>query len=216
MTDSRAGNLMSIGTITIADGLLILATFLGPILAVQVQKWLERSREVSERKQHIFYTLMATRAVRAASNEHVQALNLIELVFRNRSERPVRDAWAIYFDFLLQRTQMETPAEVKAWNEKATDLLVTLLSAMAMALHYDFDEVKLKRGAYHPQAHQDELSARKLIRTGLINVLKGDQAVPMKVIVSEDAIKVQQDLQSALLRVLSGQTPLMVRDFKEP
>src|ERR1700741_2114489 len=56
--------------ITIADWLLIAVTFTGPIVAVQVQKWVERIREKRNRKHWIFHTLMATRAIRAGSNEH--------------------------------------------------------------------------------------------------------------------------------------------------
>lgn len=92
-------------TITIADCLLIAVTFIGPVAAVQVQKWVERARERRNRRLSIFQTLMATRAIRAGSNEHVQALNLIELFFDDKSEKEkaVRNPWALYFDFLAQR-----------------------------------------------------------------------------------------------------------------
>jgi hypothetical protein len=124
---------MDARTITIADWLLISVTFIGPIAAVQVQKWIERAKEEKNRKLWIFHTLMATRAVRAGSNEHVQALNLIDLAFRKKPEKNVRDAWALYFDFLAQVAPKEE-AQAKAWNEKGVDLLVDLLSAIAITL----------------------------------------------------------------------------------
>ena len=60
--------------------LLIVSTILGPVLAVQAQKWVERARERKNRKAWIFHTLMATRGNRTDVN-HVQALNMIELGF---------------------------------------------------------------------------------------------------------------------------------------
>lgn len=82
---------------TISDTLLVLATFCGPIAAVQAQKWIERTREQRGRRLWIFQTLMATRAIRAGSNEHVQALNLIDVFFNGKSsrDRAVRDAWLV-------------------------------------------------------------------------------------------------------------------------
>jgi hypothetical protein len=86
------------------DLLLIMVTFIGPVAAVQAQKWTERVRETRERKFRVFQTLMMTRAQRAASIEHVQALNLIDLYFdgKGKDDKAVREAWAVYFDHLNQ------------------------------------------------------------------------------------------------------------------
>ena len=80
---------------TIADALLILAAIVGPIAAVQAQKWIERAREVRTRKLNIFHTLMATRGLRWASLDHVQALNSIDLFFNSKSskDKSVIVAW---------------------------------------------------------------------------------------------------------------------------
>ena len=48
------------------DSLIIGATILGPILAVQAQKAIERFRERRGRKLWVFHTLMGTRAARLA------------------------------------------------------------------------------------------------------------------------------------------------------
>ena len=64
----------------VTDYLIIAATILGPILAVQIQKYLEGWRESSNRKVTIFKALMVTRAARLTS-EQVQALNLIDVEF---------------------------------------------------------------------------------------------------------------------------------------
>ena len=81
------------------DILLIMVTFIGPVAAVQAQKWIERSREKGDRKLRVFQTLTMTRAARAASIEHVQALNLIDLYFdgKGKDDKAVREAWASLF-----------------------------------------------------------------------------------------------------------------------
>ncbi|MFD0936772.1 DUF6680 family protein [Methylobacterium trifolii] len=158
---------------------VIVATLLGPILAVQAQKWIERLNEKKNKRQTLFQVLMATRAVRAGSMEHVQALNLIELFFSGRGtkEKAVRTAWAEYFDELKQQAQNTPAAPVRA--ESAENLLVELLHAMSQALGYDFDKVQIKRGAYYPQLHHDEALARQIIRDGMVRVATGHAALPV-------------------------------------
>ncbi|WP_158921126.1 DUF6680 family protein [Acidisphaera sp. S103] len=192
----------------ISDVLLILATFCGPIAAVQSQKWIERAREQRARRLSIFETLMATRAIRAGSNEHVQALNLIEVFFNGKSakEKAVRDAWLIYLDFFNQHVPVGED-NARAHNEKGVDFLVTLLEAIAKTLGYDFNKVQLKRGGYYPRGHAEEKSAHAAIRDNLVRVLTGVQPVNMAVVslpVSEESLKNQKLLQEALLKTLSG------------
>ena len=70
----------------------IIAIILGPILAVQVQKFIERLAQRKEEKRRLFITLMSTRG-RFTSLEHVQALNLIDVVFSDSKDKPVTEAW---------------------------------------------------------------------------------------------------------------------------
>ena len=62
------------------------ATLLGPVLAVQAQKWLERGRAIKERRLTIFRTLMATRAA-MLSPSHVEALNAVPVDFYGGSNK---------------------------------------------------------------------------------------------------------------------------------
>ena len=119
---------------TISDGLLIAATIAGPVLAIQAQKFIERAGEKRRRKSHIFYTLMSTRATRIA-NEHVQALNAIELEFnrgwfRNRSkEKSVIDAWRLHRDNLNQPCDENDATAQKAWVDHSEAPLSSLCTA---------------------------------------------------------------------------------------
>ena len=166
--------------VTISDTFIILATILGPIIAVQLQKFIEWTSERRNRRDILFKTLMATRAVRAGSLDHVQALNMIDLYFDGKSqkEKNVRNAWKMYFDQLERRLDPNAP-DVSAQIEKAVDLLVDLLHAMSEALGYDFDKVQIKRGAYYPQGHHDDATARQIIRDGMVRVALGQAALPV-------------------------------------
>jgi hypothetical protein len=62
------------------DVAIVVATLLGPILAVQAQKWLERDRVVRDRRLQVFRTLMTTRAMNL-SPAHVEALNAVPVEF---------------------------------------------------------------------------------------------------------------------------------------
>jgi hypothetical protein len=204
-------------TITIADWLLILVTFAGPIVAVQVQKWVERIREERFRRLTIFQTLMATRAMRASSSDHVQALNLIDVFFNGKSkkERDVRDAWVTYLDFFNQRTPTDDKGAT-AHNEKGVDLLTNLLAKIGHTLGYHFNAVQLKRGGYYPQGHADEANASALIRQNLVKVLTGTQHLKMDVAsfpatISEEDMQSQLKLRAEMTALLSGDKPLRVK-----
>ena len=81
---------------SIADWLMILAVLLSPVIAVQVQKGIEKWREGRNRKLLIFKTLMATRGSRL-SPAYVEALNMIDLEFNTKKtkEKKVLNAWKV-------------------------------------------------------------------------------------------------------------------------
>ena len=203
------------------DVLLIMVTFIGPVAAVQAQKWIERSREKRDRRFRVFQTLMMTRAARAASIEHVQALNLIDLYFdgKGKDDKAIREAWAVYFDHLNKPIVGAPEVQQKAHDEKSVELVTSLLKAISRSLGYDFGEVQLKRGAYFPQGHADDNLARIIIRDSLVKILSGERAIPMSVVhfpVSEEALAAQKQVQDALLKTLSGEVPLKIIPEQSP
>jgi hypothetical protein len=79
----------------IALGVLtVVAIVCGPIIALQIQRKLDREREALNRKLWVFKTLMSFRAT-ALAPAFVQALNLIDVEFsgHNDKEKAVRNAW---------------------------------------------------------------------------------------------------------------------------
>jgi hypothetical protein len=204
--------------ITISDWLLAIATVIGPIAAVQAQKWVERGRETRKNRLQIFHSLMATRAAGIGSAEHVQALNLIELRFNRESQkdRAVRNAWESYLDHLNQVIDNYSPEQMKVHASKSVDFLVRLLASMAQSLGYEFNDVQLKRGGYYPRGYADQNNNNALIQQGLVRVLRDGVPFPMAVKefpITAEARMAHEQVQTALFKTLSGETPLKVANI---
>jgi len=171
-----------------SDWAIVFATLIGPVLAVQAQKWVERWRERKARKFSVFSTLMSTRAARL-SPEHVRGLNAIDLVFfgtrrvginwRSRSEQNVLDKWKEYLDDLTE------PWDQNANNEarlvRRGDLFIGLLEAIAADVGYQFDRVHLSKGGYYPFAHGNEVAEQQQLRQLAIEVFSGRRNMKMDV-----------------------------------
>lgn len=197
----------------------IIATLLGPILAVQAQKYVELSRARHGHKTWVFQTLMATRGA-VISPDHVRALNMIDVVFygkkvlgferRTRTETVVLDCWHEYLDHL---TRSIDEHNFVRWGERREDLLVRLLEAMAADVGYRFDRVQLKNGGYSPQAHGNLEQEQTRLRSLAIQVLSGEQPVKMHVEslpIDPAFAQAQQDLHIKLNEALNGKGALSV------
>ena len=181
------------------EWLTIIATLLGPILAVQAQKIVEASRAKRAERDWVFRTLMATRAARL-SPEHVRALNMIDMAFYGTKfwglhyQRPASKAvsrnWKAYFDSLSMDLTGFTPDQHQRLLETRDDKFTDLLASMAVAQNYDFDKVHLKRNMYSPQLHADIDSDQRIIREGLARVLSGQSTIKMDVVNFPEAAQV--------------------------
>jgi hypothetical protein len=161
----------------ISDWIMILAVLLGPIIAVQLTRYLDNKKELTQRKLDLFRTPMSTRAYNI-SWDHVSALNRIDVEFNNKvaKEKEVLNSWKSYLDLLNDKNL--TPEN---WNSKRIDLFVDLLHKMALVLNYDFDKTHIKNSAYSPIAHGNSEQEINEIRAGLIKILKGELAIPIQV-----------------------------------
>ena len=201
----------------IADWLMIIAVLLAPLVAVQVQKALERYREDRTRKLNVFKTLMATRAA-TVSPQHVQALNMIDLEFHAEKYKGTTDAWKTYLDHLGHYPK-DDEKQQPAWGERRVDLLSKLLREMGKSLGYVFDEVHIKRGIYAPEAHAQFETEEQLIRNGLVRLLHGQSHLKMDVTsfpVSEEAVKEQKALREGFKELIDGKRKLEVSVTKAP
>lgn len=165
-------------TVKFTDVAIVCATLLGPVLAVQAQKYLERRRSVDERRHAIFRALMATRATRLSS-QYVEALNAVPVEFYGKDPRltQINESWKLYLDHHdQQRIQAGD-----AWVMKHEDLFLDLLHKISRFLGYSFSLTQLRSDVYLPQAHTDLEVDQAVIRKGLVSLFNGESALPLAV-----------------------------------
>ncbi|WP_296650411.1 DUF6680 family protein [Paraburkholderia sp.] len=130
---------------------VVLATFFGPIAALLITFARDARTQKYNRRFWVFRTLMATRRI-GISNDHVNALNLIEVDFYKCKN--VEAAWKSYLGHLNDVRAQEDQA---AWGETKERRLAELLFEMAKVLKFDMPALDLFKGGYAPQgwAHKE-------------------------------------------------------------
>ncbi len=161
------------------DTLTLVALFAGPALAVAIQLWFERRRELRRSKFDVLSTLMAFRR-RPIHTESVEALNRTPLVFHG-DEDVLAKHGSLHTHMEYERTLPQ--AEKASAYEKRQDLLVELLSAMADAMGYRFSHSLLKTQAYLPQGYLDEETYTAQTRQLVTALLEGK--TPLPVVITE-------------------------------
>ena len=168
------------------DWITIAAVILGPIFAVQTQRFLESRRDRRARRLAVFHTLMATRAgTGRLSRPHVEALNQIDIEFygvrlpalgqfQTPREKGVTNSWHVYSDHLNNQYPEN---ESSRWYEDSDKLLAKLLFELSRALGYDFDEVQLRRNVYSPIAQRKQELQDITIRDALEKLLTQQTAL---------------------------------------
>ncbi|MGL5164281.1 MAG: DUF6680 family protein [Afipia sp.] len=162
----------SVALLKVSDWVIAGATLLGPILAIQAQKWIERSREAKDRKLAIFRTLMATRAANL-SPAHVEALNAVPIEFY--SDKGVMDEWETYF------THLSSGVVNDVWVATRLDLFIKLLVTIGRRVGYKFNVAQMHR-IYSPSAYEKIEQDNDAIRRGAAALLRGETALPLKIL----------------------------------
>lgn len=202
--------------ITMSDWLMMLAVIIGPILAVQIQKIIDRRIEARNQKLKVFRDLMTTRASILAF-QHVSALNMVGLEFNGRRYTKVINAWKTYLDHLNSYPDDGDESMQKIWIEKRTDQLSDLLYEMGESLGVEFDKVHIKKAGYVPKAYTDQENENKYIRSQLVDVFLGRKSIPMSVVYfpsDDDALKTQKELHSLMKEHFEGKRsiPITIED----
>lgn len=176
---------------------VVFATLMGPVLAVQAQKWVESRRAARDRKERVFEVLMATRNA-FMSVEHVQALNMIEVTFygrgpgkRKATEDAVLDQWRYYLSFLTEVGVATQPlAQGESYQnpqphqfQRRDELFVDLLASIASDLGYHYDKATLKpTGGYSPWSHAHAAESRARLIDSANDLLSGRRSVAVRVV----------------------------------
>lgn len=157
------------------DWLILLATLVAPLFAVQVTQFLDRKRQQRDEQLRVFKTLMATRAANL-DPRHVEALNMIDVVFHSNEkvQLEIRRLWKQYLDHLSDKAYPKD-----SWGSRRVELLVELLHAMAVYLGFDFDKTHIKNQCYYPEGYGNLEDEQGVIRRSLAEILSGKRPLPM-------------------------------------
>ncbi|MCW8194800.1 hypothetical protein F6455_08375 [Proteobacteria bacterium 005FR1] len=170
----------------VLEVLTLIAIILGPIVAVQVSQYLERNRQRRASREQVFKTLMRTRASRL-SPARIEALNMIDVEFHGsgKQDKAVVDAWKLYMNSLQDCSASSGPGQ-------RNDLYLELLCKMGCSLGYRMDKTHIGSTCYLPQAHADLEGEERLIRSGLLGLLRGELAVPIQLIPTGEPVEAAQ------------------------
>lgn len=204
-----AGEIVADWAFKVSDVAIVAATLVGPVLAVQAQKWLERGRGIQDRRIAIFRALMATRAARLAP-AHVEAINAVPVEFYGHKPKlkAIVDDWHTYLDVLANREL--SPDVVGIERQRA---FLDMLHKMSTYLGYSFSRSELEKDVYYPEGHKVIEDDADTIRRGIAALLRGEIALPMAVKefpYDEDAGAEQEAMRKLLTEWLAGQRSVKV------
>lgn len=151
------------------------------------------------------------------SNEHVTALNLIDIEFAKAQYDGVKTASKTYLDHLNnyprgdEKTKPALQQQRVLWLEKRVDLLAQLLVEMVRSLGYSFDTVYVKRSIYAPEAHAEYEDETTMLRRGFLRVLVGDISLPMKI----TDFPQDEEMRKLQIEYFEGKRPLPVKIVEE-
>jgi hypothetical protein len=154
----------------------IVAIALSPLIALEVEKWLDDRRAHRDRKLELFRRLMTSRATDIAPL-HVEALNAIEVEFyaKDGPDKKVLDAWRIYINHV--NSPMGEGDALARWVDKRKELLVDLIYAIGQNLRYDIDKVTIKNNAYYPRGHWEVETEQHALRKAALKVFSGQAPI---------------------------------------
>lgn len=138
------------------DWITVVAIIVGPILALFSQRLLDGLREKKQRRVNLYLTIMSLRAT-FANAEAVKAHNSIDVVFGDRKDKPIRDAWAAVLQHAnTQRPDWNTAREAaQAWDARLLDLRVDLYQLLGAAVGFNHTVDYIKTHFYYPLYHAD-------------------------------------------------------------
>lgn len=143
----------------------------GPVFALFSQRALDWFRERADGKKKLYFTLMKTRAV-FFSDEHVQALNSIDVIFAK--EKSIRDLWKKCL------VHLATDENLPGWQDTLTTLRVDLYQAIGNKLGYPYTTDYIKSGIYFPTRHQNMIIAQNKVLEGFARAVE-DGVLKVKV-----------------------------------
>lgn len=174
----------------------VIALLMGPIGAVLIARYIEDRRTKRQQRMEIFRTLMRTRRI-PISPEHVGALNLVEIEFKDELE--VLSAWKDLFvhfgtahaekddeKFTADMDDKEKATRQQKYHERLHQerqkLLTLLLHAIAKVLKFKIEQLEIFEGGYVPQGWEDIELQQNAIRRFAVDLYLGRRVLPIGVL----------------------------------
>ncbi|MCB5177580.1 DUF6680 family protein [Microvirga lenta] len=159
------------------DWAVVIATFVGPIVAVGITLWAQARDSHKRNRMELFSNMMRSRRSPTAI-EFVGSLNLVPVHFHSDQAVISRyaDLMAIFSDSSWRSKDQEAIRQI---NEKAELAIAYLLSAMSRVLGVPIEQLAILRGAYAPQGWADEEQLNRETRLLLRDLLSGHRFLPV-------------------------------------
>jgi hypothetical protein len=164
-------------------------------------------KDIKEKRERIFRTLMSTRGFRAFP-AHVEALCAVEVEWSGRKDEKVRSAWKAYNHHLNRQdvpTDINDAANI-AWRNDLEELFAELIVALGESIGKPQDKTDVKRGAYGPRSWWENEQETSLLRKGLLSIIQTGKGLSIPVSVQYDQF-VQQQLSAIAEKVKTAAQP---------
>lgn len=145
----------------------IVAVLLSPIIAVLVSIFIQNRGEKRKKKMEIFTTLLSTRHHIFITDETVQALNMIDVVFYDKPK--IRKLWKDYYDVLCQTT-----VNPKSQQDKKLELIHEMAKELGYGKAistFDIDR------SYYPNGLLKSTQRAEEISDELLRILKSSSGL---------------------------------------
>jgi hypothetical protein len=150
---------------------VVIATLLGPVLAVLVTRYIDDGRRIRERRLNVFRALMATRRTALAA-DRVAALNMVEIEFHGI------EAVESAYRKVMEHINHSRPLP-QNWNDQQRKLVTKLISEIAKVLNYELQQLDMLDGGYYPEGLADIEAEQQAVRRAIIETLTGNR--PLRV-----------------------------------
>lgn len=156
----------------------ILATLVGPIVAVAITLWYQARDQSYQRRLSVFRSLMQWRA-NWLNPEWVGALNMIPVEFSGRSE--ILTALTTLLDKLSDRGFAEGGDQLTAAYARAETAFIELIQKLARDLKIDLNGFDPRGRVYAPTGWANEQAAIQSLRAETSSILRGERPLKIEV-----------------------------------
>jgi hypothetical protein len=157
---------------------IVAATFIGPVIAVLITLWYQRTVGWKDAKRSIYATMMRSR-LHPISPDFVGSFNLVPVYYHN--DKKVMEKYRIVLDIFADANWNNIEAQPRL-NQKVVEAIVQLLSKMSKSVRLPIEQLDILSGAYAPRGWADDEIEQRQLRSAMIEVLTGQRLLPVKIV----------------------------------